>query len=88
LSFQAGAAGSSLLTKPKRLCSVGIFQAAAWRCGVASLPLLLAIIGQIRSGATFPIAKFRASQPQAFWAVIGAYALALFIVFVAFLALP
>jgi hypothetical protein len=34
---------------------------------VASLFLVLAIIGQIRTGATFPIAKFRTSEPRAFF---------------------
>jgi hypothetical protein len=42
-------------------------------CGFAALLLLVSIVGQIRSRATFPIAKFHASQPRAYWAVVGVY---------------
>jgi hypothetical protein len=46
-------------------------------CGIGALLLFVAIIGQIRSGATFPIARFRATEPRAFWAIVGVYSLAL-----------
>jgi hypothetical protein len=42
--------------------------------------LLVLVYAQITSGTSFPIVKFRASQPGAFWTVVGAYGL-LFIIF-------
>jgi hypothetical protein len=54
-------------------------------CGAASLLLAIAISGQILAGATFPVVKFRASEPRAFWTVVGLYGCLLLIVVVTFL---
>jgi hypothetical protein len=53
-------------------------------CGTASLFLLILIFVQILGGASFPIVKFRTSEPQSYWTVMGAYCAALLMVVVVF----
>jgi hypothetical protein len=45
--------------------------------GLAFVTLLILVYGQIASGASFPVVRFRETQPKEFWAVVGAYALLL-----------
>jgi hypothetical protein len=54
-------------------------------CAVASLLLVIAIAGQILAGATFPVVKFRTSEPRAFWTVVGLYGCLLLVVVAGFL---
>jgi len=57
---------------------------AKYALGSASLLLLILIFVQILGGASFPIVKFRTSEPQGYWAVVGAYCAALLMVVVVF----
>jgi hypothetical protein len=50
---------------------------ARYALGSASLLLLILIFVQILGGASFPILKFRTSEPQGYWAVVGAHCAAL-----------
>jgi hypothetical protein len=54
--------------------------------GSACVTLLVLVYAQITSGTSFPIIKFRTSQPRAFWTVVGVYGLLFIIVAFGFLA--
>jgi len=46
---------------------------------------MILIFMQILGGASFPVIKFRESEPQGYWTVVGAYGAALLLVVVVFL---
>jgi hypothetical protein len=48
-------------------------------CGSAVVALVILIYGQIASGVSFPIVRFRESQPRAFWLIVGCYGILLLV---------
>lgn len=52
-------------------------------CGSGALVLMFLIFVQILGGASFPIVKFRTSEPRGYWTVVAAYCAALLMVAVA-----
>ena len=46
-------------------------------CGAAMACAVILIYGQVASGVTLPIVRFRTSQPRAFWILVGIYAVIL-----------
>ena len=54
--------------------------------GIGCVTLVVLVYAQITSGTSFPVVRFRSSEPRAFWAVVGAYGLLFVIIAFGFLA--
>jgi len=57
-------------------------------CGSVAMVLLISILAQVLAGVSFPVVKFRASEPQAYRKVVGAYWVGFLVVVLVFLMWP